>query len=134
MVAVTAIDPDLLKRIQLVAGSPKHLVRISHPHTVTAPVVLSEQDGFYFVGGTTTPAGGRSLNTVFVVDTDSAAELCGYYWEIDSQWHDGADMTGVLTALALEDADVFPVDYVLNVPAIAPKPFQKWTGRFFTRA
>ncbi|WP_305968636.1 MULTISPECIES: hypothetical protein [unclassified Mameliella] len=112
------IDQETMKRINLLHGAPRFVLR-SDPqtgqHAVRNPSQVPRADGEYWMHGTSILSNGAELASVFVVDTDSGGTLRAIFWLSDSGWIDSQDPQAPDT-LDLPRDRIFPFDWRFDVP------------------
>lgn len=114
-------DPDtaVIRWLNLLRGSPGFVIR-NDPHTGAPSVVqveiVPDDDGVYWIAGTTTIPRGDVISSVFEVDTSAGGSLMGVYWRIDGTWISSSEKTRALGALDAAEDDVFPFDWTYAVP------------------
>lgn len=109
---------ELRRRLNLVDSSGSFVLREvgndgkAEVKTIT---VVPKDDGVYWVGGETTLKTGKSLRSVFRVDTGAGGSLLTVFWHIEGSWyeHDSPETYG---ALGIKRDDAFPFDWSFKVP------------------
>lgn len=112
-----AVD-ELGRRLSLVESSKVFVLKeVGGEGSASALSVslVPNDDGIYWVGGTTKLANGRELPSVFRVDTNAAGNLLSIYWKIGSDWYEH-DSEEVFSRLGIQTNEVFPFDWSYNVP------------------
>lgn len=116
---MTAVDSATIQWLNLLHGSPSFVIRIdprTGAPTVVQVEIVPEDDGRYWVAGTTILARGDRIPSVFEVDTTAGSSLAGVYWKIDETWMSSTEKTRILPALHAAVDDVFPFDWTYAVP------------------
>ncbi|SHK71077.1 hypothetical protein SAMN05421803_12914 [Nocardiopsis flavescens] len=112
-------DATTIQWLNLLHGSPSFVIRID-PRTSTPTVVqvevVPDDDGVYWIAGTTTLPRGDVLPSVFQVDTAAGGSLLGVHWKIHGRWMSSSDRTQVLAALDAGEGDMFPFNWTYVVP------------------
>ena len=112
-------DAVAIRWLNLLHGSPGFVIRID-PRTGASTVlqveVVPDDDGVYWIAGTTTLARGDRIPSVFEVDTTAGGSLGGVYWKIDGSWMSSLETARILRALDAAEGDVFPFDWAYAVP------------------
>jgi len=111
------LAPDLIRILNLLGGAPGFVVRIDDrtgKFTVSNPGRVPAGDGTYLVAGQSRLKGGRVIDSVFHVNTDTGGTLLGAWWKIDGHWTDHQDPEAP-QALGLTRAEVFPFDWTYAV-------------------
>lgn len=107
-------DTATVRWLNLLNGSPSFVIRIgprTHAPSVVQVEIVPEDDGVYWVAGTTTLPRGDRIPSVFEIDTSAGGSLVSVHWRIGGTWMSSSDKTRVLAALSAEEGDVFPFDW-----------------------
>lgn len=113
-----ALDAELIKWLNLLLGSPNFTIRIdknSNKGAVRNPPVVPNDDGVYWVFGTTILASGEKIKSVFVVDTCLGGTVNATYWHTGTVWIDSQN-TSAPALLGIERNDMYPYDWEYAVP------------------
>lgn len=116
---MTEPDAATVRWLNLLNGSPSFVIRIaprSHAPTVVQVEIVPEDDGVYWIAGTTTLPRGDRISSVFEVDTSAGGGLVSVQWKVDGAWMSPSDTTRVRRALDAEERDLFPFDWTYAVP------------------
>lgn len=113
-----SLDPELIKQLNLVNGSPRFVLRENQRTgklELKNPPVVPDGDGIYWVAATCRLKNGMELPAVLRVDTDAGGSLQSVFWKIEGGWveHSGSD---TLKRLGLTSSEVFPFDWSFKVP------------------
>lgn len=111
-------DADIIQRLNLLSSSPSFVLRENGDHgemDVLNPKRIADGSGIYWVHGLTILPSGRSIPSVFRVDTGAGGSLCSVFWHNGASWfnHDEED---ALAALNVAGEQVTPFDWELSVP------------------
>jgi hypothetical protein len=110
------VDLHLEKWLNLVRTSPRFVLKDT-PDGGAKVLPLDRvpaNDGFYWVHGRTILASGRTLESVFHVDTDSHGKLHGAYWWINQSWVSSQDPD--VESLLGAKGQIFPFNWEFSVP------------------
>lgn len=117
-VGVAELDA-MAQWLNLLHGAPDFVIRLG-PRTDAPTVVQVERvpddDGVYWIAGTTTLPRGDLLSSVFEVDTSAGGSLVDVHWKIDGGWTRSSNSAQILSALDAAENDVFPFDWAYAVP------------------
>lgn len=111
-------DREAVKRLNLLRTSKTFALReVSKDGSadVVCPPRIPDSDGVYWVSGYTKLKNGRSLESVFRLDTNAGASLLAVFWLIDGKWFQQED-ADALSALGVSRADAFPFDWSFAIP------------------
>lgn len=112
------IDPEFIKYLNLVQSSPSFVVRIEKKTgvaTVSNPTVIPDKSGEYLLHGTTTLKGGRKVESIFHIDTDTDGTLRAIYWKVAKSWINSQEANAA-SVLALDPSEIFPFDWAFSIP------------------
>jgi len=106
-------DNETIQRLNLLSSSRAFVLKEIGTDGRASVLHLSripKRDGTYWIFGHTTLKCGRTLESVFVVDTESGGTLSRVFWRVERNWFDQQDPE-ILGALALTREEVFPYDW-----------------------
>lgn len=116
---MTTSDATTAQWLNVLHGSPSFVIRVdprTGAPTVAQIEVVPDDDGLYWIAGTTTLPRGDRIASVFEVDTMSGGSLVGVHWRINGTWVTSSEKTRVFHALHADEGDVFPFDWSYAVP------------------
>jgi hypothetical protein len=112
------MDPELSKRLNLLRSSCNFVMQEvgdqGEAKLMTVPRV-PPSSGIYWISGACKLRGGRELESVFRIDTDSGGSLLAAYWWIEGRWFE-QDSPDALPTIGLPRDAVFPYDWTYAVP------------------
>lgn len=114
-------EPDIatIQWLNLLHGSPGFVIRIdprTGGSTVVQVEVVPDDDGVYWIAGTTTLPRGDRLPSVFQVDTATGGRLMGVHWKIDRAWMPSSETARIRRVLDAAEHDLFPFAWTYAVP------------------
>lgn len=108
---MTMIDSMTVQWLNLLRGSPSFVIRIhprTHAPTVVQVEVVPDDDGIYWLAGTTTLPRGDRIPSVFEIGASADGSLAGVHCKINETWMSPADTARVRRTLDAEGRDLFP--------------------------
>ena len=110
------IDNETRKWLNLLQGSPRFVLKDKSDGgaKVLSPERVPASDGFYWVHGKSVLKGGREVESVFHLDTDSGGEHYEIFWCVDGVWYSYNDPEA--RAKLGSNEEIFPFDWEYSVP------------------
>ena len=111
-------DNDMRQRLNLVRTARSFVLQevgATGEANVASLSVVPKSSGIYWVPGKTILKSGRTIESVFRVDTDAGGTLVSAYWWIDGMWYAQEDVDAI-NAIGVSRDQIFPFDWAYDVP------------------
>lgn len=113
-----SLNPELTKQLNLLERSPTFVLRENKQSgriEVRTMKQVPDQDGIYWLAGSTVLRNGIPVPSVLRVDTDAGGSLQGVYWKVGTEWYEHSDPVA-LARLGTSREAAFPFDWSYSVP------------------